>query len=160
MANTGIECFFKNWIWKKDWRSMGTPQRVAGDHIPCKVIGGSMWFPWFTLPLQGTDSVYFYPFLTASDTIAWSLWFALHATAQSFDADSIWQVQICATGVCEQTWPELIEGQRCRITSSTYNSKVNTIVFGLAPAWRRSLNTQGNEDGRWWLVKSIHVISC
>lgn len=43
--------FFKNWIWRKDWRSMGTPQRVAGDHIPCKVIGGSMWFPWFALPL-------------------------------------------------------------------------------------------------------------
>lgn len=58
VADTGIEqgccffCFFlKNWIWKQDWRSMGIPPRLNGDCIHCKVIGESMWFPWFGLPL-------------------------------------------------------------------------------------------------------------
>lgn len=52
VANMGIECFFLGkWIWKKDWRSIGSPLRVGGDRIHCKVIGESIWFPWFTLPL-------------------------------------------------------------------------------------------------------------
>lgn len=67
VANTGIECFFKNWIWRKDWRSMGIPLRVAGDRIHCKVIGESMWFPWFTLPLW--ELIFF----IASDTVRWSV---------------------------------------------------------------------------------------
>lgn len=43
--------FLRNWIWKQDCGSMGIPPRLGGDHIHWKVIGESIWFPWFTLPL-------------------------------------------------------------------------------------------------------------
>lgn len=143
-----MECFFfKNWIWKKDWRSMGTPQRVAGDHIPCKVIGGSMWFPWFTLPSLGTDSFYFYPFLTAGDS--------LQLTQQR--SRLIWmQVQICAPVTTERSWPELTKGQRCCMASSTYNSKVNVIVYKCAPCVV-ALSKHTRQWGRQVMISEKHT---
>lgn len=58
--------FLRNWIWKQDSGSMGIPWRLGGDRIHWKVIGKSMWFPWFTLPLWEP----IHPI--ASDTVLWS----------------------------------------------------------------------------------------
>lgn len=64
VANTGIECFFiRNWIWKKEWRSMEGPQSVGGDRIhwrwwvnQCGSHGSHChcenWFPWLQVMLS------------------------------------------------------------------------------------------------------------
>lgn len=52
IANTGIEQFFKGTGSESRTEDQwGVPSGLGGDRIHCKVIGESMWFPWFTLPL-------------------------------------------------------------------------------------------------------------